>query len=246
MQITTFDFHNTVAHCDQWFDLEIRELPASVLVELCGTADDATLKRATVVYRELRRSIMDTGIEKDAQSSLEHVFEIMGLKIEPTAIAGATERLMREALTHLSPVPGAVESITALIDAGVPVGIISSAVYHPFLEWALAEFELLDRLAFVATSASIGYYKSDVRIYRHAYQLADATIELGVHVGDSPRWDVVTAQLAGLGTVLYAPEEVIGSKGHEAGTPDLVLTSLIDADIPIRGLLKDRMAARPQ
>ncbi len=147
---------------------------------------------------------------------------------------------MRDAMHDLSPVPGAVETISALLDANIPVGIISSAVYHPFLEWALGEFGLLDRLAFVATSASIGYYKSDVRIYRHAYRIANASIAQGVHVGDSPRWDVAIAQEAGLGTVLYAAGTHTRSAEIENVAPDLVLESLVDAHEPIMDLLARR------
>ena len=29
IQLVTYDFHNTIAHCDDWFQLEIRELPAA-------------------------------------------------------------------------------------------------------------------------------------------------------------------------------------------------------------------------
>lgn len=244
MQITSFDFHNTVAHCDPWFDLEIRELPARVLELLAswdGARADAGMQEESVArYRKLRLKIMETGREQDAQSCIEQVFGEVGHQARSEAITDAIEQLMRDCLPHLSPVPGAVETISSLIDSDVPVGIISSAVYHPFLEWALADFGLLDRLAFVATSASIGYYKSDVRIYHCAYQLMGANTDLGVHVGDSPRWDVATAQNAGLGTVLYADPNGKKTELPAGVRPDLILTSLVDAHEPILNLLKQR------
>lgn len=249
MQIATFDFHNTIANCDRWFELEIRELPAAVLVELENTGDvqtdPGTLDRATWAYRELRREIMGTGIEKDAQASVEHVVQHMGIHASPGDISIAIERLMRDAKATLTPVPGAVETISTIIDSGIPVGVISSAVYHPFLEWALDDFGLLERLAFVATSASVGYYKSDTRIYHHAYQSVNAMTELGVHIGDSPRWDIQMAREAGLGTVLYVDEErEVGATAQAEVEPDLTLTSLIDAHEPILALLDERRRAR--
>jgi FMN phosphatase YigB (HAD superfamily) len=244
VQIVTFDFHNTVAHCDPWFDLEIRDLPAAVLRDLArqGLVEtgDAIESDATADYRTLRKEVIDTGVEKDAEACVAEVFAGLGIEAPARAISPSVDRLMRACLPELSAVPGAVDTIASLIDREVPVGIVSSAVYHPFLEWALEGFGLLERLAFVATSASVGYYKSDVRIYHHAYELASATINLGVHVGDSPRWDVATARDAGLGTVLYtAPGTNRPELPHDI-EPDLILDSLVGADQPILRLLAER------
>lgn len=248
MQIATFDFHNTVARCDTWFELEIRELPASVLGDLDGrdqsSPDIENRQRAVGMYRQLRTSIMASGVEMDAQASVEHVLDAMGIGYDADAVRESIERHMRAAMRDLAPIPGAVETISALLDAGIPIGIVSSAVYHPFLEWALDAFGVLDRLAFVATSASVGYYKSDARIYRNAYRIANASIEQGVHVGDSPRWDVATAQEAGLGTVLYAASRHTRSTEIDNVVPDLVLESLVGAHEPIMELLARRRDTR--
>jgi putative hydrolase of the HAD superfamily len=245
VQIATFDFHNTVAYCDTWFELEIRTLPASVIEALgLHVNDPGATTRATEAYRHLRRSVMESGIERDAQASVEHVFDQIGLNASRQLIATTIDRLMRDAKVDLEPVPGSVETISTIIDAGVPVGIISAAVYHPFLEWALDELGLLDRLAFVVTSASAGYYKSDTRLYHHVYRSANASPELGVHVGDSPRWDVQVAQQAGLGTVLYVDESRdLRPTARAEVASDIVLTSMVDAYEPILRLLEERRQA---
>ena len=55
-----------------------------------------------------------------------------------------------------------------LANLGVPLGVISSAVYHPFLEWCLEAWGLRDDFAAVITSAGCGFYKSHPGIYQCA------------------------------------------------------------------------------
>ena len=246
MQIATFDFHNTVAHCDSWFQLEIRDLPVCVLDLLEETRDSGSAgafrQEATERYRTMRQGIMQSGIEVDALDSVERVFVELGITASRERIAAAIDHCMKATIDEAQPVPGAVETIEAILDEEIPVGVISSAVYHPFLEWTLERFGLRDRLAFVATSASVGYYKSDVRIYTHTYAAASATLDLGVHLGDSPRWDVDTAKQAGLGAVLFAdtPEkrDAVGSNGF--APPDLIVDNLVGSHDAVLALLERR------
>ena len=105
------------------------------------------------------------------------------------------------ALDGARPVPGAVETVRAIHHAGIAVGVISSAVYHPFLEWTLSAFGIRDRIAAVVTSASAGYYKSRPELYWHAADLLRVAPRRVVHVGDSLRFDVGGASRAGMGTV---------------------------------------------
>lgn len=245
VQIITFDFHNTIALCDPWFELEVRTLPAAVLQRLAASNDESvcpeTEERATELYRALRRNVIATGVERDAMTGVSHVLRQLGMEHSRAILDDTIDGLMRECLYDLTPVPGAIELISTLIEAGVPVGIVSSAVYHPFLEWSLERFGVLDHLAFVATSASVGHYKSVPAIYHAAYALAGADTSLGVHVGDSPRWDVDTAQQAGLATVLYEPGRQ-QAPVDASFAPDLVLESLVGAREPLMALLEQRKA----
>ncbi len=245
MQIITFDFHNTVAHCDPWFELEIRTLPSAVMARLAASRgkslDPETSDRATELYRVLRRAVIATGVEQDALSGVAQVFTRLGVVHNESEVSDIIDSLMCDCLSAMSPVPGSVELITTLIDAGVPVGIISSAVHHQFLEWALEQFGILHRLEFVATSASLGHYKSVTAIYEAAYALVDADRSLGVHLGDSPRWDIDTAQRAGLAAVLYEPGRQTTPVDHEFA-PDLVLETFEDAYEPLIDLLERRKA----
>jgi FMN phosphatase YigB (HAD superfamily) len=140
---------------------------------------------------------------------------------------------MSACLADASLVPGARDLVTALSDAGVPLGVVSSAVYHPFLEWALERHSVRDRFGPVTTSASCGYYKSRPEIYWLTLEQLDATGERSIHLGDSARFDVLGARRAGMRTVWLNP------KGADPGesAPDHTVTSLRDAIEPIISML---------
>ena len=90
---------------------------------------------------------------------------------------------MRVLLAGATPMLGAVEAVREIAQEGVPPGIVSSAVYHPFLEWTLATFGILEAFAVIVTSAS-GSYKSRPELYLHAAEALAAAPERMVHVGD--------------------------------------------------------------
>lgn len=235
----TFDFHNTLVRCDPWFELEVRTLPAAFLrweTEQGGDAVDAALlSTAEAAYRRLRQEIMAHGEELAAEAGVAQVLGELNLPVDPAMIERGVAALMRGALEAATPVPGAVATVRAVAATGVPVGIVSSAVYHPFLEWALARFGLLPLFAEVVTSASAGWYKSRPEIYWHATERLGAAPERTVHVGDSYRFDVAGARRAGLRTVwLRADPTAEAGDGEPA---DLTLDSLEGAAPSILDLL---------
>ena len=101
------------------------------------------------------------------------------------------------------------------------MGIVSSAVYHPFLEWTLEAFGIRDAFHVVITSASAGFYKSRAELYVHAAELLGATPQRMVHVGDSFRFDVAGASRAGMGTVWLRGDR--SEPEDPSIQPDLVL-----------------------
>lgn len=226
--LVTFDFHNTIATCDPWFELEIRSLPADVFARI----DPALVKdRDDVIarYRGLRTEVIHSGKEVDAVEGVRRIAEQLALSLEPGIIETTVHDLMREAMQHATPVPGAIEAVREIASCGIPVGVISSAVYHPFLEWTLQSFGIADVLAFVVTSASSGHYKSNPEIYRYAMKIVGADPSATVHVGDSPKWDVWGAQQAGMAAVWFS-NGVTGSfvdRDHES-EPDAIVTSMLD------------------
>src|SRR3954453_12664726 len=204
-QAITFDFHNTLTSCPEWFELEIRLLPSAFLrwwSDRDGRRlEPSVLDAADAGYRQLRQEIMEHGNELTAEACLESVFTAMRLCVSEDDVRSGVTDLMRRALAGAAPIPGAVATVREIHRAGIPMGIVSSAVYHPFLEWTLESFAIRDAFDVVITSASAGFYKSRAELYVHAAELLGASPERMVHVGDSFRFDVAGASRAGMGTV---------------------------------------------
>lgn len=239
----TIDFHNTLASSDAWFDLEVRELPAAYLrweAARRGSERDADLEsRARDIYRTLRREIASHGEELTAEACVETVLRQLGLPVETSAIHEGVEVLMRETFVEVNPLPGAVEVVAELYANGLPLAIVSNAVYHPFLEWSLEKFGLRDAFAIVTSSASAGLYKSRTEIYQRTLERLGAHPARSVHVGDSLRWDVATAKRAGLAAVWLRH----GDTSHDGHDPDLILASLIGSGPAIVSLQRRHASA---
>lgn len=229
MTAVTFDFHNTLAICDEWFELEIRQLAAAYLSwearqRATGPVDPALLDTAVTTYRQLRFEITDHGNELSAEDCVAKVLERLSQPVNMESITHGVAELMREVSAAATPVPGAVETVRGLRDAGVTLGVISSAVYHPFLEWTLAKFEIEDAFRDIVTSASAGFYKSRPELYWHAAAAIGADPRRTVHIGDSYRYDVEGANRAGMATVWLNRE---GEPAPESDVvPNLTLSTL--------------------
>jgi len=247
-RVVTFDFHNTLAHCDAWFELEVRTLPGSVYTWLSerGSAPPIPQTPATAnrAYRSLREGIVASGDELDAVTCVEEILARLGVTVPRSAIGEAVDALMRDTLASLAAVPGAATTVRGLRDAGCRLGVVSSAVHHEFLEWSLAALGIDDAFEIVTTSASSGFYKSRPEIYRVALAAMGALPDGSVHVGDSLRWDVGGAQKAGMkGAWLRNGSSGAAADRYAAHgplpTPDLVLETLVGATPAILALLHE-------
>jgi len=221
IRAVTIDFHNTIARCDRWFALEIRELVPEVLRLLAErgefVAPPGSAEQARTTYRALREGIIASGAERDALDCALATLHTLGLTPDKGAVAAAIETLMREALPEARPEPGIVAAIAALRERGMRLGVVSSAVHHPFLDWTLARFGIAGSFDTVITSASSGYYKTRPEIYHAALRDLGVAPTNAIHVGDSYRFDVQGAQRAGLRAIWYASTETaLGQPDNEA------------------------------
>jgi FMN phosphatase YigB (HAD superfamily) len=241
-QAITFDFHNTLATCPQWFELEVRRLPSTFLKIWSDKDGQAItpeqLSAADQSYRQLRAEIIDHGNELTAADCLEKVLASVELPVPRSEIEAGIESIMLGVLDEAAPIEGAVETVRAVHEAGIPVGVVSSAVYHPFLEWTLEKFGISDAIQVIVTSASAGFYKSRPEIYWHAAELIGAAPKQMVHVGDSLRFDVGGAARAGFGTVWLQRD---GAEPlSDLPVPDLTVRTLQNSATEIMNVLRTR------
>jgi FMN phosphatase YigB (HAD superfamily) len=207
IETVTIDFHNTLIECDPWFFLEVKTLAAEYLRwqgNITGTSpSEDLLAEATRVYRTIRVDVIQSGRERDAVDCVEATLRIMRMPVNTTLVEQGVAELMRACVPSATPVEGAPELVHALHDAGVQLAVVSSAAYHPFLEWSLSTHHMLESFQAIITSASCGIYKSDPEIYRHTLGILGANPATTVHIGDSQRFDVASASQVGIGTVWY-------------------------------------------
>jgi HAD superfamily hydrolase (TIGR01509 family) len=240
VQVLTLDFHNTIANCDPWFDLEVRDLPWAVIERLGLVSPGLSRSEIDASYRQLRHEVIASGIEVDAYEGAARVLAAASLRPAYADLISTIDTLMRECLVAIEPVPGAVETITHLHALGVTMGVVSSAVHHHTLTWTLERLGILDCFATVVTSASSGHYKSNPAIYQHAIDTMGGTAPDSVHIGDSLRWDVETAQMAGMHGVWLktSRKAVFAIDPDPPVSPSLVLESMVGASGPILALLE--------
>lgn len=243
----TFDFHDTIARCDRWFTLEVRELGAAFLAwqaRRLGRPEPSgdELDAARDAYRAIRQAVLASGIERDAFACVSAILPGLGVDVSDDEIRTGIDELMRETFDgDVRPIAGAVETVLALTDAGVRLGIVSSAVYTPFLHWTLDRFGITDRFAFVLTSAEAGYYKSHPGIYLDAASRFGVNPGAVVHVGDSFRHDVEGGRRAGLATVWLR-----GDRDDPDGRPaDLTLRTLTGSTASILTLARSVAGTAP-
>lgn len=239
-QTITFDFHNTLIECDEWFQIEVHTLVSDVLRywHILGEIDvpAAVIANADVEYRKLRQAIHGHGHELPADRAVRTVLDRTGFALPWDAIDIALDAIMRDALRFARPVEGAAETIRELAGREIRLGVVSSAVHHDFLVWSLERFEMLGAFDRVVTSASCGFYKSRPEIYWSALAELGAGAGPSLHVGDSLRFDVGGAGRAGMRTAWYRRSNARETPSLET-TPDLIVTTLQGAAPALLGVL---------
>lgn len=245
--VVTVDFHNTLVECDQWFDLEVRSLVSSVLrwAAVNNGAGPPSVAPHVVdsAYRKLRLAIHTHGHELEAERATAVVLDRFGVALERDVIATAVRELMHSTLSSARPVKGADQFLRELRTQGARIAVVSSAVYHPFLEWALERFNLLDHIDLVITSASCGFYKSRPEIYWAALDALAAPAHESAHIGDSLRFDVGGASMAGMKAAWYDRSASQRARDPDY-IPDLVVTELESASAQMLELIGNSDGSR--
>ena len=245
-----FDFHNTLATCDGWLELEIKTLPSLAIEKLVidGTLPTIALTRldeAVGRFKALRQEVRLSGIELSASEGTRLVLEDMGYSLPIIEIDSVVATLEEALLPQVEMVDGADLALTRLRDDGYRLGVVSSAGYPQFVEMALEKLGLRAFFSVVVTSTGEGIYKSDPEIFRRACRYLEVEPHEAVHIGDHPVYDVRTARAAGLSAIWFSAHSARTSHLHStpweetvhAGEDaDAVITDLIDLSDVVAGL----------
>ena len=128
-----------------------------------------------------------------------------------------------------SPMPGAVDALSALAARGLRLGIVSNTGRIPgvVLRRILERHDMLRyfEAAAMAYSDEVGFRKPDARIFARALQGLAVDPARTLHIGDNPDADVLGARASGLRTAHYT---FAGTQPSTAA--DLIVPSL--ADLP--------------
>jgi HAD superfamily hydrolase (TIGR01549 family) len=210
-KVVLFDFHNTLATCAGWLELEITTLPGLALSKLAGRGvlDAGARDRmgeAAALFKALRQGVRESGVELSAVRGVTQVLESMGYSASQAEIESVVAELENECLPEVEMVVGADIVLRKLHDAGCLLGVVSSAGYPLFVELALEKLGLRTYFNEVVTSAGEGIYKSDPEIFRRAVSRLGAKPSDAVHIGDHAVYDVRTAKAAGLSAIWFVAE----------------------------------------
>lgn len=240
-QAITFDFHNTLIECDEWFEIEIRTLVSDVLRYWHDLGEievaPAVMTNADAEYRKLRLAIHGHGHELPADRAVRVILERIGFAMSWEAIDIALDSIMRDAFRHARPVDGAPETVRALAADGIHMGVVSIAVHHDFLVWSLERFGMIQSFDRIVSSAACGFYKSRPEIYWAALSALDASPQQALHIGDSLRFDVGGAARAGMRTAWYRRPSAKELPTPEL-KPDLIVPSMVGIAPSLAALLE--------
>lgn len=115
-------------------------------------------------------------------------------------------------------IEGSKEGLSALVDTGIPVGVVSNS--DGTIERRLREMEILQvgegagvEVRCVIDSGAVNIEKPDPRIFDFALEILELPPEGIWYVGDTPGFDVTGARRAGLRPILMDPFDVHRSIG---------------------------------
>ena len=219
LKVVLFDFHNTLATCDSWLQLEISTLPGQVMLQLArnGSIEDVsprTLSEATGLFKELRQEVRESGLELSAVEGARQVLEEMGVRVPEAELEAAVEQLEYACLPEVTVVEGADGVLERLRNHGYSLGVVSSAGYPNFVELALEKLGLRTYFSEIVTSAAEGMYKSNPEIFRRAAARLGAQPQEAVHIGDHAIYDVQTAKAAGLHAIWFTAQARTTARLH--------------------------------
>lgn len=202
----TFDCWNTLLREEDWHEAHRRRVDA-LLHAARETGARAEWEQASAAFDRAWRRHMELWVDGVASGAREVAHWAMH---ELAALThGATFELLVAHFEHAShssrvvPLDGAVETVAALAQAGVPAALICDTGLTPgrVVREHLARLGMLDGLRAQLFSDEVGVPKPDARIFRAALGALGIDAAGAVHVGDLRRTDVAGARGVGMTSV---------------------------------------------
>lgn len=192
-----------------------------------GGADDVETHVRAHYWAMAAKSRAAAG-ETDWHSYNEAYVQVVGVGAAHTALAELVLGSTRNAYLWRYPVPGSIEAMRCLHEAGVPLGVVSNASGQ--IEETLTVAGVcqvgegpLVPVRVIIDSHVVGVAKPDPAIFDHALPAFDGIERQRIaYVGDSVTMDIDGATAAGLLPILVDPYD------DHAGAPFRRIRSLLD------------------
>lgn len=127
--------------------------------------------------------------------------------IDSLGVDGEWERIFERALGGtIEPNPGAVETVEALSERDLHLGVISD-VDAAEGRRILDAFGIREAFDSITTSEEVGRTKPDATVFETALEKADTAPELSLMIGDRYRHDMAGAKGVGMRTAAYGADE---------------------------------------
>ncbi len=163
--------------------------------------------------------------------AFRHVADELGIDADDDELAELDREMWRANIPAARPAEGAIETMRALRDLGVKVGIVSWADTDVF-DGLIEQLGFADHVDVALCSEDVRSCKPHPGIFRAALGALDTTPDRAIFVGDSIDGDIVGGNRLGMVTALVAAGEYssdIDAFGDDPVTvPDHRLTSLPD------------------
>jgi putative hydrolase of the HAD superfamily len=190
----------------------------AVIFDLFGTlVDDFATSVGRQTYSELAEALeipyeqfmplwretsqMRTGgAFQTVEASIEHVCEIMGVRVAPEQMKKAVEIRLQQTRRALEPRPDAVPTLAHLKKEAYKIGLLSNCSVEIPILWPETAFtDLIDSTIF---SSRERLKKPDPRIYHLACERLGVKPEQCVYIADGENYELTAAAKVGLHPVL--------------------------------------------
>lgn len=231
-----FDFNGTLIRSPTWIALELHDLPRAALAQLAATGhietrDEQQLTRADAVFQARRAAAEASLHETSHVDDLKAILQALDLQAaaSPELIAETVAGLHRRCLPTVELMANVPETLQALRQLGLRLGIVSNAAFAPFLTWTLERFHLLEYFEDIVVSADVAARKPGHEIFRIALTRLGLPEGAAAYVGDDFVKDVKASKELNMRAIWYRPNGGRLPPG-ESVRPDAVVTN--HAQIP--------------